>query len=276
MDLRVISKARVRSSKKTAASSNEPPPSVSTFFPEKDVKDYRRYGSRGSPSPGRTRSEDSSSKYGYGNGNPTSEVASKHGCADCGSSTTPSKTPPRRSSVKQGRKTGRRATIGYTGEIEVKLPGRRNSVRRRTSISFSGEIEVREVERVSSLTDNPNALWFQQDELENIKTKLRTIIATLGERGDGNPRKLCTRGLERHILGKLTKTKINAAWDAVVIEQYIQQNEGSFDDESISNRYKVFARGSQEKAAERAKKDEAAIAKYQRDTRRMMIGMSIL
>jgi hypothetical protein len=61
----------------------------------------------------------------------------------------------------------------------------------------------------------------------------------------------------------------------VVLEQYMQQNKGSFDNETISRKYKIFARGSQEKAAERAKEDEAAIAKYQRDTRRMMRRMSM-
>ena len=180
---------------------------------------------------------------------------------------------PRRSSMKQGSTTGRRASIGCNSEIEVKLPGHKDPVRRRRSISISKKDEVKEVERVSSLTDDSKALWFQNNELQDIKAKLRTIIAAV-ERGDDNARKICIRGLECHI-GKSSKTKMNAAWDAVVIEQCLQQNKGSFDDETISMLYKIFARGSQEKAAERAKEDEAAIANYQRDTRRMMRRMSL-
>ena len=226
-----------------------------SFSKEDEVKEVERV-SDGDTSP------EIASQYGYGDAAPS----------DCGSSR-PSKTP-RRSSMKQGSTTGRRASMGCTGsEIEVKLPGRRDPVRRRISISFSKEDEVKEVERVSSLTDDSKALWFQKDELQNIKTKLRTIIGSV-ERGNENAKKLCTRGLECHI-GKSSKTKINAAWDAVVLEQYMQHNKGSFDDETISRKYKIFARGSQEKAAERAKEDEAAIAKYQRDTRRMMRRMSM-
>jgi hypothetical protein len=54
----------------------------------------------------------------------------------------------------------------------------------------------------------------------------------------------------------------------------MQQNKGIFDDETISMTCKIFARGSQEKAAERAKEDEAAIASDQSDTRRIMRRMS--
>jgi hypothetical protein len=291
MVLRFLSKARGRSKKKTAVSNEPPTPDVAATFstmPEKDVVKEYGYG-RGSPS---LISEDSSSKC--GNGNPASEDASKYGYGDanCGDASPEtvsygyadaapsdrgssglSKTPGRRSSMKQGSSTGRRASIGCTGQIEVKLPGQKDPVRRRTSIAFSEEDEVKEIELVSSLTDDSKALWFQKEELQTIKKKLRTIIGSV-ERGDENSRKLCTRGLECHI-GKSTKTMIHAAWDAVVIEQYMQQNKGSFDDETISMKYKIFARGSQEKAAVRAKEDEAAVAEYQRDTRRMMRRMSM-
>jgi hypothetical protein len=213
-------------------------------------------------------------------GDAAPEIASQYGYGDAapsdGGSSRSLKTP-RRSSMKQGSTAGRRASIGCTGEIEVKLPGIRDPVRRRTSISFSEEDEVKEVERLSSLTDDAKALlWLQKDELEKIKTKVRTIIDIV-ERGEETTgtRKFCTRGLERHMMGQSTQTKINAAWDAVVIEQCLLQNKGSYDDETISRSYKFFTRSSQEKAAERAKEDEAAIAKYQRDTRRMMRRLSM-
>ena len=46
---------------------------------------------------------------------------------------------------------------------------------------------------------------------------------------------------------------------------YMQQNKGCFDDETISVRYKIFARDisqNERLLAERAKEDEAAIANY--------------
>jgi hypothetical protein len=380
MALRFILKARARSSskKKAASSKNEPifPDGVSAYFstlPEKDVNDYGDGRASPSPSP-RLTFQDSSSK-GYGYGNPASEDASKYSYgdtslgiaygdlapSDCGSARPSStRTPrrssrkqgstigrsasigctgdigmklpgrsdavrrrssisfseknemkevervshhgdashetasqyeygdaapsdggssrqvktPRRSSMKQGSTIGRRASIGCTGEIGMNLPGQRDpAVRRRSSISFSKENEVKEVEPVSSLIDDSKALWFQNEELQDIKAKLRTIVVAV-ERGDENARNICIRGLECHI-GRSSKTKMNAAWDAVVIEQCMQQNKGSFDDETISMKYKIFAKGSKEKAVERAKEDEAAISNYQRDTRRMMRRMSI-
>jgi hypothetical protein len=299
MVLRFLSRVRGASSKKkkkesSKESSKEPSkepssPDVSVSFsavPETEVKDYG-YGG-GSPTP---ISEDDPSKYEYGNNNLAAEDASKYGYGDDASPETaaqygygdatpsdtgsrPSRTP-RRSSMKQGGSTkGRRSSIGCTGEIELTLPGRKDPVRRRTSIAFSEEPEVKEIERVSTLTDDSKALWFQKTELQDIKTKLRTIISTV-ERGDENSRKLCTRGLECHIGQSTKKTEINAAWDAVAIEQYTQQNKGNFDDETISNKYKTFSKSSQEKASERAREDEAAIAKYQLDTRRRMRRMSM-
>jgi hypothetical protein len=114
--------------------------------------------------------------------------------------------------MKQGNiTTGRRASIGCTGEIEVKPPGRSGSapVRRRISTSFSEEDEVKQVERLSLTDDSMKALWFQKEELQNIKAKLRTIVGSV-ERGDANARNICVCGLECHS-GRLSKTKINAA-----------------------------------------------------------------
>jgi hypothetical protein len=286
MGFKILSKARggASSKKKKKASSKEPSsPGVAVSFsaaaPERDVKDYGYgddpaskydYGNRDLAA-----SAEDASKYGYG-ADASPETAAQYGYGDAAPSDTrsrPSRTP-RRSSMKQGGSTtARRSSIGCTGEVELTLPGRKDPVRRRTSISFSEEPEVKEIERVSTLTHDSKSLWFQKDELLNIKTKLRTIIDTV-ERGDENATKLCTRGLECHI-GQSTKTKVNAAWDAVVIEQYMQHNQGNFDDEIISKKYKIFAKGSLEEATERAKEDEAAIAKYQRDTRRMMRRMSM-
>jgi hypothetical protein len=148
-------------------------------------------------------------------GDTSAEAALQHGCGDAvpsdGGSSRPSKTP-RRSSMKQGNiTTGRRASIGCTGEIEVKPPGRSGSapVRRRISTSFSEEDEVKQVERLSLTDDSMKALWFQKEELQNIKAKLRTIVGSV-ERGDANARNICVCGLECHS-GRLSKTKINAA-----------------------------------------------------------------
>jgi hypothetical protein len=200
--------------------------------------------------------------YGYGYGDASPDTSSRP---------RPARTS-RRSSMKQGNSSvGRRASISYTGEVEVKLPFQTKPVRRRTSIAFAQEAEVREVAPVSSLTDEPQTLWFQEEELYNIKDRLRGIVSTV-ENGDLNT-KVCIRGLEGHIGGN-TQIKVHAAWDAVKGEQTMQKMEGKFNDVGISTMYKLFTGDSANQAAERAQQDAADIDKYQRDTRRMMRRLS--
>jgi hypothetical protein len=244
-----------------------------------------------------SRTEESASKYEYGDGSPsqTSEVdVSKYGYEDCSPSediaagstiSKSSSSTPRRSSMKGGAAEGnndllpraRRASIGYAGEIEVNLPGKREPVLRRTSISFCEEDQINEVVPMASLTDEPEALWFQDEEYANIKKKMRSIIHA-AKRGESSTKKTyCTRGLEGHF-GEGAESKgisRETGWDAVLREQYEQQNEGSFDDEGISVLYRLSSIESKIEAAQRATRDESDTEHYQKDTRRMMRRMSM-
>jgi hypothetical protein len=176
-----------------------------------------------------------------------------------------------------GARRARRASIGCTGEIEVNLPGKKEPVRRRTSISFCEEDQVNEVVPVASLTDEPEALWFQDEEYSNIKKKMRSIIHA-AKRGESSTKKTyCTRGLEGHF-GEGAESKgisRESGWDAVLREQYEQQNEGSFDDEGISTLYRLSSIESKIEAAQRATRDESEAEAYQQDTRRRMRRMSM-
>jgi hypothetical protein len=194
--------------------------------------------------------------YGYGDACPDSESR-------------PAARTPRRSSMKQG--SIRRASISYTGEMAVTLPGKKKPVRRRTSIAFAEEAEVREVEPIATLTDEPQTLWYQEEELSSIKDRLRAVVNTV-ENGELNS-KVCIRGLEGHIGGN-TRIKVRAAWEAVKGEQTMQKIEGEFNDDGISTMYKLFTKDSATQAAERAQQDAADIDKYQRETRRMMRRLS--
>ena len=113
------------------------------------------------------------------------------------------------------------ASIGCTvrwdwGEIS-RLKG--GLIQRKTSISFSKKDEVKEVKRMPSLApDDPKALWFQKEELQNITAKLCTNIIAAVERWCNDSQKaLHTCSLESHI-GQSSMTKINAAYEAVVID----------------------------------------------------------
>jgi hypothetical protein len=255
-----------------------------------------------------TTTEESAAKYEYGDDTarrtenstvaPTSEV--DYGYGDCSpaadilpasSAISKKASTPRRSSMKggmdaaegntplPGARRARRASIGCTGEVEVNLPGKRAPVRRRTSISFCEEpAQVHEIVPVASLTDEPEALWFQSEEYSNIKKKMRSIVHAV-EKGEGSSSKktYCTRGLEGH-LGQGAKSKTvsrETAWDAVLKEQYMQQHEGNFDDEGISNLYRLSSIESKIAAAQRATRDESEAEAYQQDTRRRMRRMSM-
>ena len=98
--------------------------------------------------------------------------------------------------MKQGGESGRqrRASIGYTGEVANVLPSSNGKkVVRRTSISFSDRVKVRTCEPVKSLTDEPEALWFQDDEFRKIKAKCFEIVDKV-DHGMTGGKKFCTRG----------------------------------------------------------------------------------
>jgi hypothetical protein len=221
------------------------------------------------------------SKYGYEDCSPSEDIAAGSTISRNSSSST-----PRRSSMKGGAAEGntnllppraRRASIGYAGEISVNLPGKKEPVRRRTSISFCEEDQINEVVPMTSLTDEPEALWFQDEEYANIKKKMRSIIHA-AKRGESSTKKTyCTRGLEGHF-GEGAESKgisRETGWDAVFREQYEQQNEGSFDDEGISVLYRLSSIESKIEAAQRATRDESDTEHYQKDTRRRMRRMSM-
>lgn len=180
----------------------------------------------------------------------------------------------RRSSLKMpGR--SRRASIQISGEIEISLPGHDQPVRRRTSISFNETVKVKRVAPVHELTDEPEELWFQDDEYDKIRRKSFKIVDKFvqGEKIEG--KKLCTRGLES-ILNHENRTNAKVeAWESVLNEQHMQREDGNFDDEYLSKVYKFSTRRSSNEAKERANQDEADVQKYLQSTRRICRRLTI-
>jgi hypothetical protein len=231
--------------------------------------------------------EDMLSKYGYEDCSPSEEISTKkYDYGEAQAATSPprsSTTTPRRSSMKNGEGNTRRpprcaASIGYcAGEIEVNLPGKREPVRRRTSISFCEKDQITEVVPVKSLTDDPEALWFQDEEYSAMNKKMCSLIHAVERGTEASTKKYCIRGLEGHFGEGAESREISrgSAWDAVLMEQRMQQKEGSFDDEGISMLYRLSSIDSKIKAAQRATQDESEVGHYQRDTRRRMRRMSM-
>jgi hypothetical protein len=210
-----------------------------------------------------------SSKVDYGYGDAAPDIASEAACTE---GRVPSRSRlGRRSSMKQ-QGVSRRASIGYTGEVSVNLPGQREPVRRRTSIAFEQYDEVKEVAPMKSLTDTPEKLWFQAEEYDMIRHKavFLTDLAASGADELLAEKKLCIRGLESHIHSDLVKEEQYLAWKSVFLEQYLQRDKGDYNDEMVSSMYQMAAMPSQERAQQRAQQDSADAEMHTRSTRTRM------
>jgi hypothetical protein len=271
-----ISDARHGSSSQVQVCSSMPPPPPSSpdygygkAAPDSDISKYG-YG-------------DASPDYGYGDAAPDSDIVSKYGYGDAAPDETPAITRsqmPRRSSMKgsspaQARK---RASIGGCGQgevMEVRLPGKHEPVQRRRSITFDESVSVQQVEPVKSLTDNPEALWFQENEYDFIKMKTKALLNKVGLDGTVDGKKYCTRGLEKWMTPEITQVKKRQAWDNVLNEQYLQRQDGEFDDEQLALMYKHSTARSQLEASRRAQGDAEEAAGYLKSTRRAFRRMSM-
>jgi hypothetical protein len=201
---------------------------------------------------------------GYGDATP--DVAAKHGYE--GRHPPPrstSFTTPRRSSMKQGCGGPRRSSIQFSGEVEVMLPGKNKSARRRTSITFDGNVKVKKVTSVHDLTEEPESLWFQDEEYNRMKEKSFSLVDKVEQCGGlGHGRKYCTRGLENLMSDaheEVQNTKYDG-WDSVLNEQNLQRKQGTYDDEYMAKVYKFATFKNQKDAANRARQDAQEIEAY--------------
>ena len=213
-------------------------------------------------------------KYGYGEAAPdTDKYGYGEGAPDDHRPT--SSRTPRRSSMKtsESRTQRRRQSIGFSGEKEVRLPGNQR-VKRRTSISFDEQVKVRQVEKVSDLTEEPEKLWFQDDEYSRMREKSFKLVEMVEKHGMEafkGGKVPCIRGLERYIGNARTKSSENKenCWDAVLWEQHYQREDGDkFDDEKMALSCMKNSERSKIEAAQRAAMDQQEIEQYTKSTRR--------
>jgi hypothetical protein len=203
-------------------------------------------------------------------------------------SSSPKGAVPSRSSMKSTsrRHASNSQTRGGGADFQVDLPGDSESARRRQSISFNEGVNVFIVHPITSLTDKPESLWLQDEEISYIQQQITSLVKDKTRYRDthdcrdssvqsgSNDGECCTRGLERMLQPERTKIKRCQAWDTVFNEQYLQRQDGEFDDESIAVMYGHATRRSQREAERRGSKDAEEIESYLRSTRRMCGRMS--
>jgi len=176
---------------------------------------------------------------------------------------------PQRSSMKGSEKPSplsqKRAKAGSSGTVHQNfLPGQMEPIERHRSITYSDEIDIQLIEPIRLLADNgPQSLWYQEFEYETIKLKTLALLDRVDHSsGVIEGKKYCTRGLEKFMTPETTEVKKHQAWDSVLNEQFLQRQDGEFDEEAIANIYHCSTKRSKREAEKRAILDQQAAESY--------------
>jgi len=155
-------------------------------------------------------------------------------------------------------------TITPSQVLEIRVPGRRGSIKRRTSITFNEDVNVRNIQAISKVKGAvKQELWFQDVEYTQIKKKTRALIQKVDATGTFDGKKYCTRGLEKYMeCPQKRASKKYQGWDSVLMEQEMQRNLQIYDDESISGFYKQTAQENVVEATHRAQLDAQEVAAF--------------
>mmetsp|Transcript_37394 Transcript_37394/g.43044 ORF Transcript_37394/g.43044 Transcript_37394/m.43044 type:complete len:402 (+) Transcript_37394:113-1318(+) len=155
-------------------------------------------------------------------------------------------------------------TITPSQVLEIRVPGRRGSIKRRTSITFNEDVNVRNIQAISKVKGAvKQELWFQDVEYTQIKKKTRALIQKVDATGTFDGKKYCTRGLEKYMeCPQKRASKKYQGWDSVLMEQEMQRTLHIYDDESISGFYKQTAQENVVEATHRAQLDAQEVAAF--------------
>merc|ERR1712194_984613 len=158
-------------------------------------------------------------------------------------------------------------TLQPSQVLEIRVPGRRESIQRRTSITFNEDVKVQKIQAISKVKGAvKQELWFQDSEYTHIKQKIRAVLdkvdaASSGQYYDRN--KYCTRGLEKYMeCPQKRASKKYQGWDSVLMEQEMQRNLQIYDDEAIGQFYAKTAQENVVEATHRAQLDAEEVAAY--------------
>merc|ERR1711865_935357 len=146
--------------------------------------------------------------------------------------------------------------------LEIRVPGRRESIKRRTSITFNEDVNVRNIQAISQVQGAvKEELWFQDSEYSQIKKKTKALIDKVDASGTFDGKKYCTRGLEKYMeCPQQRAMKKYHGWDSVLMEQEMQRNLQIYDDESIGQFYAITAKENVTAATTRAQLDAQEVA----------------
>merc|ERR1712238_400262 len=155
-------------------------------------------------------------------------------------------------------------TLQPSQVLEIRLPGRRESIKRRTSITFNEDVNVRKIQAISKVKGAvKEELWFQDIEYSQIKKKTKALIEKVDASGQFDGKKYCTRGLEKYMeCPQKRALKKYHGWDSVLMEQEMQRNLHIYDDEAISGFYQQTNQENVVEATTRAQLDAQEVASF--------------
>jgi len=158
-------------------------------------------------------------------------------------------------------------TLQPSQVLEIRVPGRRESIQRRTSITFNDVVKVQKIQALSKVQGAvKQELWFQDIEYTHIKQKIRAVIDKVDATSSGqyyDRNKYCTRGLEKYMECPQKRAfKKYQGWDSVLMEQEMQRNLHIYDDEAIGQFYAKTAQENVVEATNRAQLDAEEVASY--------------
>merc|ERR1712238_215355 len=155
-------------------------------------------------------------------------------------------------------------TLQPSQVLEIRVPERRDSIKRRTSITFNEDVNVRKIQAISKVKGAvKEELWFQDIEYSQIKKKTKALIEKVDASGQFDGKKYCTRGLEKYMEcpQKRALKKYNG-WDSVLMEQEMQRNLQIYDDDAISGFYRQTNQENVTEATTRAQLDAQEVASF--------------
>jgi hypothetical protein len=159
-----------------------------------------------------------------------------------------------RGCMKKGEGLNRAATLGNFREISATGPGGR-PIKRNVSITFNETVEIKRVPSASSLANNPQELWFQHHEEQEIRKTAKALVKIVDE-SDVDPSLLDLHGLESHTRfnKKIAQARKYDTWDAVLDAQDVVRVKGvEYNDEVIAAMVRTVSAQSLQDAQARAR-----------------------
>jgi hypothetical protein len=146
--------------------------------------------------------------------------------------------------------------------MEITLPSR-ETVKKENFIKFNELVEVKRVPSSTDLGTAKKDLWFQKDEMNQIRNESKRLVDLLDE-SVVDPKHVDIRGLEEHRKAerKKSKERIYGGWDAVLDAQDDQRYTGNYNMEEIASLSRKVSMNSLLEAQRKAQKDAKDVARY--------------